>query len=377
MLAEHEMQKASWEDSMARVRIGDVAREAGVSLGTVSNALNHPEKVRPETRRVINETIERLGYLPNQSARMLAGGQSNVLGLVLPRLNHGSSLQIANGALTEARRHGYNLIMANANDDGALSERSARYLMGMQVDGILVQPVQSLEWEPAAMHAVPVIYLDVRSGSPGYYVSADNMGQGALIARHLVTHGATHIAVIGRTSSQQMKLRLTGIQDVLSSHPDIVLEVLDAGEWNVSGDGYSLGVSLMQRASHERPDVIIGLTDVLAAGAIAGALSAGAHVPDDLLVAGCDGNPLAWSGPVALTTCSPAGYEIGRKGIQLLLERIATQDALPHEAHERREEVVRPFLLPRASTGAAPTGGLTTVENRALSIPEFNMGAYL
>ena len=67
MLAEHEMQKASREDSMARVRIGDVAREAGVSLGTVSNALNHPEKVRPETRRVINETIERLGYLPNQA----------------------------------------------------------------------------------------------------------------------------------------------------------------------------------------------------------------------------------------------------------------------------------------------------------------------
>lgn len=362
---------------MARVRIGDVAREAGVSLGTVSNALNHPEKVRPETRRIIDEAIERLGYLPNQSARMLAGGHSNVLGLVLPRLNHGSSLQIANGALTEARRHGYNLIMANANDDKALSARSARYLMGMQVDGLLVQPVPSLEWEPAATHTVPVVYLDVRSGSPGSYVSADNMGQGALIARHLVTHGTEHIAVIGRTSSQHMKLRLAGIQDVLSAHPDIELEVLDAGEWNVSGDGYSLGVSLMQRTPGERPDAIIGLTDVLAAGAIGGALSTGARVPDDLLVAGCDGNPLAWSTPVALTTCSPAGYEIGRKGIQLLLERIAASDAQPRETQERREEVVRPFLLPRASTGAVPTEGLTTVENRARSIPEFNMGAYL
>ena len=59
---------------MAKVKISDVAREAGVSLGTVSNALNHPEKLRPETLKLINETINRLGYLPNQSARQLAGG---------------------------------------------------------------------------------------------------------------------------------------------------------------------------------------------------------------------------------------------------------------------------------------------------------------
>ena len=62
---------------MAKVKISDVAREAGVSLGTVSNALNHPEKLRPETLKLINETINRLGYLPNQSARQLAGGTTN------------------------------------------------------------------------------------------------------------------------------------------------------------------------------------------------------------------------------------------------------------------------------------------------------------
>lgn len=69
---------------MAKVKISDVAREAGVSLGTVSNALNHPEKLRPETLKLINETINRLGYLPNQSARQLAGGTTKSFGLVLP-----------------------------------------------------------------------------------------------------------------------------------------------------------------------------------------------------------------------------------------------------------------------------------------------------
>ena len=73
-------------------------------MGTVSNALNHPEKLRPETLKLINETINRLGYLPNQSARQLAGGTTKSFGLVLPRLDHGFSLQIASGAHNEASR---------------------------------------------------------------------------------------------------------------------------------------------------------------------------------------------------------------------------------------------------------------------------------
>ena len=68
------------------VTINDVANEAGVALGTVSNAFNHPEKVRPETLKRINEVAAKLGYAPNQSARMLAGGKNQSFGLVLPSL---------------------------------------------------------------------------------------------------------------------------------------------------------------------------------------------------------------------------------------------------------------------------------------------------
>ena len=118
---------------MAKVKISDVAREAGVSLGTVSNALNHPEKLRPETLKLINETINRLGYLPNQSARQLAGGATKSFGLVLPRLDHGFSLQIASGAHNEARKHGYDLLIANADNDDILEDHYLRYFMGTRL----------------------------------------------------------------------------------------------------------------------------------------------------------------------------------------------------------------------------------------------------
>ncbi len=373
---------------MAKVKISDVAREAGVSLGTVSNALNHPEKVRPDTLKLIHETVDRLGYLPNQSARQLAGGHTKAFGLVLPRLDHGFSLQIASGAHNEARKHGYDLLVANADNDDILADHYLRYFMGSQMSGVLVQPMASSEWEPPAHTApIPTVYLDIHCDQPGYYVAADNRAQGRIIAEHAVQCGATRVAVIGRSAFMQLALRVEGIQMTLVHHPEVELEIIDAGEWNTAADGFSLGTQLAARPADERPDFVVGLTDVLAAGAIAGLSQSGLAVPGDVRVAGCDGNPLAWSGFVPMTTVAPPGYEIGRKGVQLLMQQIEHGDApkagrtttgihgniIPPapdaSAPNNHQELVRPFLLERASTA-----GLSQLDGRS---PELNLGAYL
>lgn len=217
---------------MAKVKISDVAREAGVSLGTVSNALNHPEKLRPETLKLINETINRLGYLPNQSARQLAGGTTKSFGLVLPRLDHGFSLQIASGAHNEARKHGYDLLIANADNDDILEDHYLRYFMGTQMSGVMVQPMASPDWHPAmAKMPVPIVHLDIHCSEPGYYVAADNEAQGRIIAELAITRGARHITVVGRAAFMQLTLRVLGIHKALALHPDIKIEVIDAGEW--------------------------------------------------------------------------------------------------------------------------------------------------
>ena len=377
---------------MAKVKISDVAREAGVSLGTVSNALNHPEKVRPDTLKLINETINRLGYLPNQSARQLAGGTTKAFGLVLPRLDHGFSLQIASGAHNEARKHGYDLLIANADNDDILEDHYLRYFMGTQMSGVLVQPMASPDWQPALTRMpVPIVHLDIHCSEPGYYVAADNEAQGRIIAEHAASRGATHIAVVGRAAFMQLTLRVLGIHKALALHRDIKTEVIDAGEWNTAADGYGIGAQIAQRPAEERPDFVIGLTDVLASGVIAALLDAGLSVPDDVQVAGCDGNPLAWSGSVPLTTVAPPGYEIGRKGVQLLMEQIeAKQPVKPTRVRVgsaarpvttvaasediNRQELVRPFLLERVSTQRSKPhpAGLPTAP-----ATDINLGAYL
>ena len=377
---------------MAKVTIQDVANEAGVSLGTVSNALNHPDKLKPSTLDAVRQAMSRLGFMPNQSARMLAGGHNASFGLVLPRLDHGFSLQIANGAHSEARRHGYGLLIANADNDEILENNYLRYFMGTQMAGILVQPMSVYGWKLSlATPSVPTVYLDFHSSEPGYFVGADNRAQGRLVAQHAIDAGARRIAVFGKDEFEKIGMRIAGVRDIMHTAAGVAFEFIDEGAWNLARDGYSVGYRLAKRPASERPDFIIALSDVLATGAVAGIQAAGLSVPSDIKVAGSDGNPLAWSGNVPLTTIAPPGYEIGRKGVQLLMEQIEDKPAAKTKrvrigsaartvttvtATEdiNRQEIVRPFLLERVSTQNAkphPTG------QPIVPTTDINLGAYL
>ena len=351
---------------MANVRIGDVARAAGVSLGTVSNALNHPEKVRPETLELINQTIARLGFVPNQGARQLAGGRSKMLGLVLPRLDHAFSLQIANGAQDEAREHGYDLLIASAGNDDILENHYMRYFLGAQVAGVLVQPMAGRSWKPPLESTpIPTVYLDVHSKEPGNYIAPDNEAQGRLMLEHAISCGAKRVCVAGEASFMQLMLRVRGICDA-AREAGVEVELVGRGEWNTVADGFELGRELAARDKEDRPDFVVGLTDVLAAGIIEGLINGGVSVPEDILVAGCDGNPLAWSGSVPLTTIASPGEEIGRRGVRLLLRIIAGE-----EQQDTNQEMLAPMLLVRASTAT------TKADKANAEQPELDLAEYL
>lgn len=346
--------------------MSDVAREAGVSLGTVSNALNHPEKVRPDTLQQINGVIDRLGFVPNQGARQLAGGESHVFGLVLPRLDHAFSLQIANGAQAEARTNGYDLIIANAGNDDIIENHYMRYFLGAQMAGMLVQPMAGRSWQPSVQSAaIPTVYLDVHSRYPGSYIAPDNEAQGRLMMEHAIDCGARHVAVVGEAAFMQLMLRVKGICD-LARGSGVSVELIGHGSWNTAADGFDAGAQLAARDANARPDFVIGLTDVLAAGVIDGIMSAGLRVPGDILVAGCDGNPLAWGGEVPLTTIESPGEEIGRRGVRHLLAQI--RDGKPEQV---REELLAPVLLPRASTSVSHD------DSGHADVPALNLGEYL
>ena len=382
---------------MGTVRIVDVAREAGVSLGTVSNALNHPERVRPETRKLIEETIDRLGYLPNQRARLLAGGSNKVIGLVLPCLTHGCSVQIANGARNEAIRNGYDVLVLCVNGNAAYERRYLRFLAGMQVAAILIQPMDDIERHEELGLPMPVVYLGATDVPHEVLsVSADFRAQGTIVTEHVLAQGAERIAVIGAPDVPKRAERLEGVRSALEAHGFDDFEIIAEGRSEGSLDGARLGAMLAERADADRPDAVIAISDVLAAGAIAGIQARGLSVPDDIMVAGCDGNPLAWTGSVPITTCSPAGYELGRKGVKLALSVLEEDEAkraarrvymgsiakvagrlAAEDGRASRHENVRPFLLERASTGAGKADTSQGAASAIERLPELDIGSFL
>lgn len=360
---------------MGKVTIQHVARHAGVSLGTVSNALNHPEKVRPATLDKVRLAMDELGFMPNQSARLLAGGHNASFGLILPSLDHGFCLQIANGAHSEARRNGYGLLIANADNDAGLQGDYMRYFMGTQMAGILVQPFGDGETaRTAAKCPVPVVHLDTHSKDDGWFVAVDNRMQGALIAEHAVAQGARRIAVVGAEDTTQRSYRALGIREIQTANPHVSFSFGAKGLGSLARDGYMEGMRLAGLDADARPDFVIALTDVLATGVIAGIQDAGASVPDDIAVAGCDGNPLAWSGAVPLTTCAPTGYEVGRRGVQFLISQIEARRAAAAggaaaERDSNHMSLIRPFLLARQSSAheASAADGLAASPASSLS----------
>jgi LacI family transcriptional regulator len=186
-----------------------------------------------------------------------------------------------------------------------------------------------------------------------------------MMMEHAASCGARNVAVIGEAAFTQLALRVRGICNVARS-AGISVELIGQGNWNNAQDGFELGRMLASRPQTAWPDFVIGLTDVLAAGAIDGIIATGLSVPDDMLVAGCDGNPLAWNGPISLTTISSPGYEIGRRGVRQLLTRLEgrTND-------ERLCELVPPLLLVRAST--SPSYANASPQNPA----DTNLAEYL
>jgi LacI family transcriptional regulator len=170
--------------------------------------------------------------------------------------------------------------------------------------------------------------------------------------------------VIGEAKFTQLTLRVRGICE-FARKAGMSVELIGLGDWNTAQDGFEVGRMLASRAENERPDFVIGLTDMLAAGAIEGIGAAGLAVPDDMLVAGCDGNPLAWGGTVPLTTIKSPGYEIGCKGVQLLLAQLADKDSEP------RQEYVAPQLIERMSTA------VSSLDRKRASAQGLNLAEYL
>lgn len=309
----------------------DVAREAGVSIATVSRALSQPALLRPNTLARVCAVAQQLGYRPDRAARTLASGRSNTVGAVIPTLNSpifASTLQEMQRTLAEA---GYQLLVASHEYDPAGEFAAVEKLVSHGIDGLVLVGGRRPEmtWQLVTSSGVPVVQMWCgRSEHP--CVGVDNHAAGMLMARHVLELGHRRIGVITgsiRHNDRQHE-RLRGIQQMLAA-ADAPLPAAFHIEQPLSILGGRGGCGLLLELA-QRPTAIIGTVDLLAIGAMAECQSRGIAVPFEISVAGIDNVELSTHVSPSLTTVDIPSTEIGAETTRRILAQIADPGSSAH-----------------------------------------------
>ncbi len=309
------------------VRMSDVAREAGVSTMTVSNVVNGRSGVREDTRRRVLESVERLGYRPNSTARRLRGGRSGAFGLLVPELDEAYYAHLAARLSDEAQVHGYHVVLERTGatregELGALSpERLAAY------DGVVISPVVLDADDLRAAHLErPCVLLGERPFRGDIpHVMMDDIGGATLAVRHLLKTGARRIALVGGRRqvgfTDMASLRSVGYR---RAHTDARLEVderliVEASSFTMR-DGYEAVVRLNEYGVEF--DAAFVRTDAAGMGVLRALADLGHDVPGDVQVVGFDNDAEAEFTIPRLTTVEPDNAGMAEVIIRLLLDQL-------------------------------------------------------
>ena len=213
------------------VSVREVAAMASVSVGTVSNVLNRPEKVAPDTVARVLAAIDQLGFVRNDAARQLRAGRSRSIGLVVLDVRNPFFTEVARGAEDRAAEDSMTILLGNS-DENADRERSYLDLFEEQrVHGVLISPLGDDETRLQRLRAreTPVVLVDrVSEDRSLSSVSVDDVVGGELAVRHLLDTGRRRIAFVGGpTSIRQVADRLTGARRAVGTEPGATLEVIE------------------------------------------------------------------------------------------------------------------------------------------------------
>lgn len=327
----------------------EVARHAGVSLGTVSHALNHPHRLAPRTLARVQAAIEELGFVPDRRARSLAGGASSMIGFVVVDLTNSYFVDMARGAEDEANQAGMNVVLGNADVSGDKERTYLELFDQERVAGVLLTPTENRAdavWQPPAGNRALVLLNSEGAADRCSVIPDDELG-GYLAARHLIDLGRRRLAFVGGLFFlAPVAKRLRGAERAVAETGGAVTMTTYVTSGLRPHHGREVGEQLVGLAPEERPDGLVVAADLVALGVVqAVGGHPGLRIPEDLSIVGYDNNQASWESTIPLTTIAQPGYEVGRTGTRLLIEEI--RDG---ERHLHQRVRIDPQLIVRESS---------------------------
>jgi len=341
----------STEQRHRRASISDVARLAGVAVGTVSNVLNRPEIVAPATRERVEAAIAELSFVPNGVARQLRAGTITTVGAILLDIRNPFFTEVARGIEDRLALDDHTLMLASSDDDPAREAKYLRLFEEHGVVGMLVVPTtQDLDHlQRLQRRGVRVVLLDAPSSLDEISsVSVDDQAGGAMAARHLLDRGHRRIVFLnGPHSIRQCADRRAGVdlavREAGLDPADVVHEVTLTSLDAAGGDAALR--ALVAVADGQPPEAVFCVNDLVAVGVQRSLrLLGGTALLERVAVVGYDDIDIASELAVPLTSVRQPTHEMGFRAAELLLAR-GDEAAVEHV-------VFQPELIVRASSRA-------------------------
>lgn len=331
---------------MKATTIYDVAKEAGVSIASVSNAINGKGKIGKKKREEIFKVMERLQYQPSVIASALMGKKTYTLGLLIPDVSNPFFSEIARSVEDLAHHAGYSVITCSTDNKDERVEKYIRLLEQKSIDGIIIGTgVENTDiLMQLAEKSVPIVmFAREVSGLSVHSVLTDDFKGGALAAGHLLELGHRQVAVLSENFKVSSSMeRVKGFKFALFEAGEGIEEERIVSCESSIADGKRAAGELLRRA--ERPTALFCCNDLLAIGALQAAREAGVAVPAELSIIGFDNTILSTVTNPALTTIAQPMEQMVKLVFELLISNLGDKASL------KQRIVMQPELILREST---------------------------
>ncbi|MDO5083044.1 MAG: LacI family DNA-binding transcriptional regulator [Arachnia propionica] len=331
--------------SQSRLSMRDVADRASVSVGTVSNVINNPQRVQPATRERVEAAIAELGWVPNPQARALRVGRSLTIGLAVMDVANPFFADVLRGAQARLEEAGYAATIGDADNRPSREAELLRSFLGQRLSGVILGPIGPLPPEVAALGAagVPTVLVDRADGEGCCSIGVDDVAGGRLAGEHLLASGHRRLAFVGGpvelaqvTNRREGFLAATATTATVIDLPTAALD-FDSGR--------AAAEALIALPEESRPTGVFCANDMLAIGMLQGFVAHGLRVPADIALVGYDDIDFAAAAAVPLSSVAQPRRDLGRQAAELLLQEISDGDD-----HRHRRVVLQPQLVSRASS---------------------------
>ncbi|MBK6266387.1 LacI family DNA-binding transcriptional regulator [Marivirga sp. S37H4] len=339
--------------SKHNISLKDIARKLGVSIPTVSRALNNKPDIGKETKRKVIELAKALNYEPNQFAINFKNQQSYIIGVIIPKIVHHFFSNVISGIITEAEKSGYSVMLFQSNESYESELKSTQTFKRSMIDGLIISLSDNTHnvdhLKNLQDHKIPVVLIDKVTDMMEASKIVCNDYKGAYDAtQHLISLGKRNIAhITGARKPTTTKERYRGYKDALIANGLPVKEGLIKYCDLISEDkGYYEMKNLISQ--DDRPDGIFCATDPTAIGAINAIKDSGLQIPKDIAVIGFSNWNMAYIIDPPLSSVKQPDYEMGEKASALIIEEI--QNIRNEQPITFKTHVMETSLIIREST---------------------------